>query len=411
MTNTAIKVSHLTKIYKLYDKPIDRLKESLHPLKKQYHKDFYALNDVSFEIKKGETVGIIGKNGAGKSTLLKIITGVLTPSSGHVHVNGRIASLLELGAGFNPEYTGIENIYLQGTLMGYSHQEMETKIDEILAFADIGDFVHQPVKSYSSGMYARLAFSVAINVEPDILIVDEALSVGDMFFVEKCITKMNQIITKNKSTLIFVSHDLTTIRRSVGRVIWFENGSIKEDGNALKVLDSYAYNSCNSKEKVVNDLSIIQSEYQWQAYKSRFGTGKIKIEKIILNNALTDFHTETILHTGEDLKIQIHFHSSVNDESIPITLSIAFFDDKGLHCFGISPKFHGLLFDSNDSYAECTLKNFSLLRGRYALSVGIWDESILIPYDLQERIYDVVMISDNFPEDGKFLPNYEWSKK
>ena len=198
MPNTAIKVSHLTKVYKLYDKPVDRLKESLHPLKKKYHKDFYALNDVSFEIKKGETVGIIGKNGAGKSTLLKIITGVLTPSSGHVHVNGRIASLLELGAGFNPEYTGIENIYLQGTLMGYSHSEMESKIDGILAFADIGDFVHQPVKSYSSGMYARLAFSVAINVEPDILIVDEALSVGDMYFQQKC---MDKIISMQKNNI------------------------------------------------------------------------------------------------------------------------------------------------------------------------------------------------------------------
>ena len=187
--NTAIKVTNLSKVYKLYDKPADRLKESLHPLKKKYHKEFYALNDVSFEIKKGETVGIIGKNGAGKSTLLKIITGVLTPSGGHVHVNGRIASLLELGAGFNPEYTGVENIYLQGTLMGYTKEEMESKIQAILDFADIGDFVYQPVKSYSSGMFARLAFAVAINVEPDILIVDEALSVGDVFFQNKCFKK------------------------------------------------------------------------------------------------------------------------------------------------------------------------------------------------------------------------------
>ena len=212
MPNTAIKVSHLTKVYKLYDKPIDRLKESLHPLKKKYHKDFYALNDVSFEIKKGETVGIIGKNGAGKSTLLKIITGVLTPSSGHVHVNGRIASLLELGAGFNPEYTGIENIYLQGTLMGYTKEEMEAKIDEILTFADIGDFVYQPVKSYSSGMFARLAFAVAINVEPDILIVDEALSVGDMYFQQKCMDKINTMRSR-KMTLLFVSHSIGQVKK------------------------------------------------------------------------------------------------------------------------------------------------------------------------------------------------------
>ena len=229
MPNTAIKVQNVGKVYKLYDKPIDRLREPISLSKKQYHKEFYALNDVSFEIKKGETVGIIGKNGAGKSTLLKIITGVLTPSSGHVHVNGRIASLLELGAGFNPEYTGIENIYLQGTLMGYSHSEMEAKIDEILAFADIGDFVHQPVKSYSSGMFARLAFSVAINVEPDILIVDEVLSVGDFRFQEKC-EKRIQGMMKEDTTILFVSHSIDQVKKICKRAIWIEKGHIRDDG-------------------------------------------------------------------------------------------------------------------------------------------------------------------------------------
>ncbi|MCT7566402.1 ABC transporter ATP-binding protein [Aliarcobacter butzleri] len=226
MSNIAIKVQNLSKVYKLYDKPIDRLKESLHPFKKKYHKDFYALNDVSFEIKKGETVGIIGKNGAGKSTLLKIITGVLTPSSGHVHVNGRIASLLELGAGFNPEYTGVENIYLQGTLMGYTHEEMESKIQAILDFADIGDFVYQPVKSYSSGMFARLAFAVAINVEPDILIVDEALSVGDMAFQAKCFNKFKEFQRQNK-TILFVTHSIDLI------IKYCQSGILMSDGKKL----------------------------------------------------------------------------------------------------------------------------------------------------------------------------------
>ena len=238
MPNTAIKVSNLTKIYKLYDKPMDRLKESLHPLKKNYHKDFYALNDVSFEVKKGETVGIIGKNGAGKSTLLKIITGVLTPTSGDVQVNGRIASLLELGAGFNPEYTGIENIYLQGTLMGFGHEEMAAKVDEILAFADIGDFIHQSVKMYSSGMFARLAFAVAINVEPDILIVDEALSVGDAAFQNKCIRKMEEIGDKG-ITILFVSHDTQTINKFCQTAIWLGDGKIREQGNPSRVLENY----------------------------------------------------------------------------------------------------------------------------------------------------------------------------
>ena len=238
MNNTAIKVGHLTKVYKLYDKPIDRLKESLHPFKKSYHKDFYALNDVSFEIKKGETVGIIGKNGAGKSTLLKIITGVLTPSSGHVHTHGRIASLLELGAGFNPEYTGIENIYLQGTLMGYSHSEMKEKIEDILVFADIGDFVHQPVKMYSSGMFARLAFAVAINVDPDILIVDEALSVGDMAFQAKCFNKFKEFQRLNK-TILFVTHSIDLIIKYCQSAILISDGKKLLQGDTKSATEMF----------------------------------------------------------------------------------------------------------------------------------------------------------------------------
>jgi ABC-type polysaccharide/polyol phosphate transport system ATPase subunit len=238
MSNTAISVKHLTKIYKLYDKPIDRLKESLHPLKKQYHKDFYALNNVNFEIKKGETVGIIGKNGAGKSTLLKIITGVLTPTSGSVHVNGRIASLLELGAGFNPDYTGIENIYFNGSLMGFTREEMDTKIVDILAFADIGDFVYQPVKMYSSGMFARLAFAVTINVDPDILIVDEALAVGDIFFVQKCMAHLNGLKNSGK-TILFVSHDTAIIKNICDKALFINDGKLVAHGNAIEVSDTY----------------------------------------------------------------------------------------------------------------------------------------------------------------------------
>lgn len=236
--NTAIKVSHLTKIYKLYDKPVDRLKESLHPLKKQYHKEFYALNDVSFEIKKGETVGIIGKNGAGKSTLLKIITGVLTPTNGSVHVHGRIASLLELGAGFNPEYTGVENIYFQCSLMGYTREEAAEKVDEIIAFADIGDFVYQPVKMYSSGMYARLAFAVAINVDPDVLIVDEALSVGDMAFQAKCFNKFKEFQRLNK-TILFVTHSIDLIIKYCQSAILINNGKKLLQGDTKSTTEMF----------------------------------------------------------------------------------------------------------------------------------------------------------------------------
>lgn len=234
----AIKVSNLTKTYRLYDKPIDRLKEALHPFKKQYHKNFYALNDVSFEIKKGETVGIIGKNGAGKSTLLKIITGVLTPTSGSVKTYGRISSLLELGAGFNPEMTGIENIYLQGSLFGITHRAMEDNIQEILDFADIGDFIYQPVKSYSSGMFARLAFAVAINVQPDILIVDEALSVGDVRFQRKCFAKFEEL-KNNNVTIIFVSHDLDSIKAFTSKAIFILDGKVEFEGAAKECVINY----------------------------------------------------------------------------------------------------------------------------------------------------------------------------
>ena len=210
-SNIAIKVENLTKIYRLYDKPQDRFKEALHPLRKLYHHDFYAMEDVSFEIKKGETVGIIGKNGAGKSTLLKMITGVLTQTSGSIDTNGKIASLLELGTGFNPEMSGVENIYLNGSTMGFSKKEIDEKIDAIIEFADICEHMLQPVKTYSSGMFARLGFAVAINVDPEILIVDEALSVGDMNFQVKCMTAMTRI-QKRGTTILFVSHDINSVK-------------------------------------------------------------------------------------------------------------------------------------------------------------------------------------------------------
>ena len=234
----AIRVKNLTKIYHLYDRPQDRLKEALNPFKKSYHHDFYAMNDVSFEIKKGETVGIVGKNGAGKSTLLKMITGVLTPTSGTIEVEGKIASLLELGAGFNPEMTGIENIYLNGTLMGFTREEMDTKVDAILAFADIGEFIHQQVKMYSSGMFARLAFSVAINVDPDILIIDEALSVGDMRFQLKCMDKFNEFREAGK-TILFVTHDINSIKRFCTFSLWINDGNLQLIGDTDYVTDRY----------------------------------------------------------------------------------------------------------------------------------------------------------------------------
>ena len=238
MSEIAIAVNHLNKIYRLYDKPIDRLKESLGLSRKKKYKEHYALRDVSFTVEKGETVGIIGTNGSGKSTILKIITGVLNATGGEVQVNGRISALLELGAGFNMEYSGIENIYLNGTMIGFSREEIDARLDDILKFADIGDFVYQPVKIYSSGMFVRLAFAVAINIEPEILIVDEALSVGDVFFQAKCYRKFEEFKKQGK-TILIVSHDLGSISKYCDRVVLLNQGVKMAEGNPKEMVDLY----------------------------------------------------------------------------------------------------------------------------------------------------------------------------
>lgn len=250
----AIQVQDVSKIYKLYEKPIDRLKESLSVTHKNYHRDFFALSDISFHVKKGETVGIIGTNGSGKSTILKIITGVLTPTAGSVKVAGVISALLELGAGFNMDYTGIENIYMNGTMMGFSKKEMDAKLQDILDFADIGDFVYQPVKTYSSGMFVRLAFALAINVEPEILIVDEALSVGDVFFQSKCYRRMEEI-RKNGTTILMVTHDMGSVIKYCDRVVLLNKGHYVADGKPGKMVDLYKKILANQMDDLELELS------------------------------------------------------------------------------------------------------------------------------------------------------------
>ena len=304
MNNIAIKVENVNKIYQLYQKPIDRLKEALHPMRKKYHTDFYALKGVNFEVKKGETVGTIGKNGAGKSTLLKIITGILTPTNGYLHVNGRIASLLELGAGFNPEYTGIENIYFQGTLMGLSHVEMEQKLDSILAFADIGDFINQPVRMYSSGMFARLAFSVAINVDPDILIVDEALSVGDFAFQYKCFMKFKQLKESGK-TILFVTHGMQEIIKYCDRAVYIKNGVVRMDGREVENV-VFAYETeTRSNNTIEYTKDNIENDESREEH--RFGNKIATIENIMWLQ-----QESAMLVSGKKTKITFEIHSTVS---------------------------------------------------------------------------------------------------
>lgn len=233
-----VKAQNISKKYRLYGSHIHRLKEIFHPLKKKYHKEFWALRDTSFEIRKGETVGFIGRNGSGKSTILQIIAGILTPTDGTVEINGRISALLELGTGFNPELTGRENVYVNGRIMGYSSKDIDQRFAAIEKFADIGEFIDQPVKVYSSGMFVRLAFAAAINVDPDILIIDEALSVGDAKFQNKCFNKFNEFKNKGK-TIIFVSHDMDSVTKHCDRVILLEHGNIIDEGAPSKITCFY----------------------------------------------------------------------------------------------------------------------------------------------------------------------------
>lgn len=237
-SDMSIQVKGLSKCYHIYDRPRDRLLQMLRRGKKQYFREFWALHDVSFSVKRGETVGIIGRNGSGKSTLLQMICGTVAPTTGTVRTHGRVAALLELGAGFNVEFTGRENVMLNAAILGFSAQDMQARMAEVLAFSELGDFLDQPVKTYSSGMYARLAFSIAIHVDPDILIVDEALSVGDARFVAKCMRRIKEI-KEQGTTILFVSHDVGSIRTLCERVVWLDKGRLVEQGDVFPVTGRY----------------------------------------------------------------------------------------------------------------------------------------------------------------------------
>lgn len=319
-----ITVKNVEKVYPLYDRTVDRLKETLSITKKCYHKDFYALRDINFTIRLGETVGIIGTNGSGKSTILKIITGVLTPTKGEVNVVGKISALLELGAGFNMDYTGIENLYMNGTMMGYTKTEMDQKIPEILEFADIGDFVNQPVKTYSSGMFVRLAFALAINVEPEVLIVDEALSVGDAFFQAKCFSKLEEI-RNSGTTILFVSHDITSVKQLCNRAIWIEKGVVKADGDANEICEQYLSMQIEEnnrrKSEVIKDIKLNNSKALEK------GTERLVVKKI----DYTQMKNVTRTGAADILSFYIRDNQG-NDVNI--------LKPRGKYVFGILAEFH-----------------------------------------------------------------------
>lgn len=286
-TEYAIEVSNLGKSYQMYGRPSDRLKQMLMRGRKQYFKEFWALKDVSFKIKKGETVGIIGRNGSGKSTLLQMICGTLNPTEGEVKINGRVAALLELGAGFNPEFTGVENVYMAASLYGLSKEEIDQRFDEIIAFADIGEHLFQPVKTYSSGMYVRLAFAVIAHVDADILVVDEALAVGDAVFTQKCMRFIRKF--KENGTLLFVSHDMGSVLNLCERAVWLHTGQIRQMGQAKNISETYLQYTLQEVYGKEAELQAIEKPEQ---IRQQNFTDKLSAD---LNAQLNDSQAEDVI--------------------------------------------------------------------------------------------------------------------
>ncbi|MDE7251947.1 MAG: ABC transporter ATP-binding protein [Acetatifactor sp.] len=384
----AISVKNVRKIYKLYDRPQDRVKEALGLGKKKAHKLYFALNGVSLDIYRGETVGIIGTNGSGKSTILKIITGVLNPTEGEVTVDGRISALLELGAGFNQEYNGIENVYLNGTMMGFSEKEIDEKLPSILEFADIGDYVYQPVKTYSSGMFVRLAFAVAINIEPEILIVDEALSVGDVFFQAKCYHKFEEFKQMGK-TIVFVSHDLSSISKYCDRVFLLNKGNLLGEGGPKEMIDAY-------KRVLVGQYEIPEESGQKDLLEEvpqplEYGTMQAEIVEYYLTDD-RDVHTTAVIKGTEfTVHMRVRFHDALPGPIFAFSVK----NVQGTEITGTNSMIEKAFLDSVSpgEVKDVTFtQRMSLQGGEYLLSLGVTGYRG-DTFEVYHRLYDVLNIT------------------
>ena len=357
-----LQVKNLTKMYKLYNKPSDRLKDALGLGRKKRYREHYALHNISFDIAEGECVGIIGVNGAGKSTILKILTGVLTPTEGTVEVNGRISALLELGAGFNMEYSGLENVYLNGTMIGFDKEEIDRRLQDILDFADIGDYIHQPVKTYSSGMFVRLAFAIAINIDPEILIVDEALSVGDVFFQAKCFRKFEEFKQQGK-TILFVSHDLSSISKYCDRVLLLNKGRLLDEGSPKAMVD--LYKQVLVKQDPVKQEAGIGANPQTLEYGNR--QAEILDYEILDENGVSG----NTIRKGSTFRLRVHLRFNEDIEA-PIS-SYTFKNVRGTEITGTNTLFEKIPFPCSSAGDECIVtftQEMNLQGGEYLVSFG-----------------------------------------
>lgn len=403
MNSVSIKVSDVSKVYKIYNKPQDRLKQSLYRGKRNFYQEFTALKNVSFNIEKGKTVGIIGRNGSGKSTLLQIITGTLQATTGFVEVNGRVAALLELGSGFNPEFTGRENVYLNGAILGISRGEMENRLDDILAFADIGDYIDQPVKTYSSGMYVRLAFAVAISVDPEILIVDEALAVGDGRFQLKCFERI-KALKEAGTTILLVSHDLQSIRQFCDECILFDKGRLLEQGLPNDIVNKYTkvlfsaqeVNEEEGETEAFQGANTLDNDSSSSESKEfRYGNGDGTIDSVSLLDKKGK--PTTVVTSGEEVIVRMDAtaHRYIKKPIYAITIKTV----KGLEIYGTNTYYqnHEFVPLSEDESIRVEFKHrLVLMPGTYFISFGFVEliNEEITPLD---RRYDAIEL--------KVLPN------
>lgn len=404
---SAVVATGLGKVYQRYEKPIDSLKELF--LRRQYHEDFWALRDVSFRCEPGEVFGVVGDNGAGKSTLLKLLAGTMKPSEGQLLVNGRVSAILELGSGFHPDYTGLENIKLGCAVLGLNEQQTLAKIPEIIDFSELGDFVKQPVKNYSSGMFVRLAFAVVTSVDPDILVVDEALSVGDQHFQKKSMDRMMAFKEQGKS-LIFCSHSLYHVKELCKRVIWLDKGIVKMQGSSSEVIDHYNDHVRLQNRVMVPVAGTTATSLAPEPPATDDGTLTAYLLEATLLDVTFDAEVKPLYRTGDHFAVKVTAHVQPSLTLDDVHIGIIIKRNDGVQCFGVSTVLDGktLFHISGRQYGVVyEIPHLTLLSGVYSLEIWLIDATSVHVYDSMQTCCEFRVSQPN-TEVGVVYFEHKW---
>lgn len=395
-SEVAISIKEVSKIYNIYKRPQDRLWQSLFKKNKNVEQQFRAVDNVSFNIKKGECIGIIGRNGSGKSTMLQMIAGTLMPTTGEINVQGRVSALLELGSGFNPEFTGRENVIMNGVIMGLSREQVLARMPDIESFAEIGSFIDQPVKTYSSGMFVRLAFACAVHVNPEILIIDEALAVGDMRFQLKCIDKMKQFKSEGK-TILFVSHDSYTVRNFCDQAIWMMDGKIHLRGDVKAVTEKY-------QDYMKYEGSGVKQDGEVEEAKRK---DILSIDSVcFLNNKGEE---QERYNFAEDIQIVIEY--TLRENINGITGGVAIYDKQNNYICGLNTKLDNFSMPTKPGKYKLKLNysNMHLLPGSYFIDIGFFESSGIVILDYKSRHQQFHIYSGEYFAEGITYLDHSWT--